>query len=210
MNAVLAYADGTPLATRLFRLGAVSEVLALHTDGFSDLAEVKTLPGPFLEPMHLFTVPRPLPRSYVVGGVRVADGQAALDTLIDPGFAPEAEVLLPAGPARRPEPDFTGDSRILKMLPDRLQLQVGASRDGHVVLVDAYDPGWRATVDGRPTPVLRANVGFRAVAVPEGRHVVEFVYRPPAVVWGLAASAATLTAGLVFLARGRLHAGGRG
>ena len=205
MNAVLAYADGTPLATRLFRLGAVSQVLALHTAGLSDLAEVKTLPGPFLEPMHLFAVPKPLPRSYVVSGVRVADGQEALDALIDPTFAPETEVLLAKGAARRAEPDFAGESRIVKMLPDRVLLQVDSSRDAHLVLVDAYDPGWRATVDGRPSPVLRANVGFRAVAVPAGRHVVELVYRPPAVLWGLAVSAATLLAGVILVARDRSH-----
>jgi Bacterial membrane protein YfhO len=209
MNAVLAYTDGMPLATRLLRLGAVSQVIALHTEGLSELSEVKTLPGPFLEPMHLFTVPRPLPRSYVVEGVRVADGHAALDTLIDPRFAPEAEVLLPAGPARRPDPDFAGDSRILKMVPDRVLLQVEASRDAHVVLVDAYDPGWRATVDGRPSEVLRANVGFEAVAIPAGRHVVELVYRPPAVVWGLAVSAATVIAALVVLLGRRRDAGER-
>ncbi len=62
---------------------------------------------------------------------------------------------------------------------------------GYVVLLDAYDPGWRVTVDGRPARLLRANLLFRAVAVPPGRHTVEMVYRPAALVVGLLSTALT-------------------
>jgi uncharacterized membrane protein YfhO len=44
-----------------------------------------------------------------------------------------------------------------------------------------YYPGWTGTVDGRPAPVLPANLAFRAVALEPGRHVVEFCYEPPGV-----------------------------
>jgi uncharacterized membrane protein YfhO len=71
-------------------------------------------------------------------------------------------------------------------------MEVQAGRAGYVVLADAFDPGWRATVDGEPAPLLRANVAFRAVAVPAGRHVVEMVYRPRAVILGLALTLLTL------------------
>jgi len=49
-------------------------------------------------------------------------------------------------------------------------------------------------VDGRPAPLLRANVAFRAVAVPAGRHVVDMVYRPTAALVGLVVSGITLAA----------------
>ena len=93
-----------------------------------------------------------------------------------------------------------------------MTLEVEASDPGFVVLADAFDPGWRAEVDGRPAPVLRANVAFRAVAVPEGRHVVAMAYRPPAVGQGLTLSAASLLlllGGVVSGARGRRRAPGR-
>ena len=76
--------------------------------------------------------------------------------------------------------------------PDRVRLDVEAERAGYVVLADAFDPGWRATLDGAAVPLLRANVAFRAVAVPPGRHVVEIVYRPRAVTLGLALTLLTL------------------
>src|SRR5262249_59104650 len=62
---------------------------------------------------------------------------------------------------------------------------------GYVVLLDAYDAGWRARVDKAPAPVLRANVAFRAVPVAAGTHRVELDYRPAAVGAGLGLSAAS-------------------
>jgi uncharacterized membrane protein YfhO len=52
-------------------------------------------------------------------------------------------------------------------------------------------------------PVQRADVAFRAVAVPGGIHQVDFIYRPPALAWGAAISAATLAAAAVLFAAAR-------
>src|SRR5439155_17328826 len=47
-------------------------------------------------------------------------------------------------------------------------------RDGEqVVLRQAYDRGWRATVDGRSAVVRADPIGQLVVDVPPGRHVVE-------------------------------------
>ena len=47
-------------------------------------------------------------------------------------------------------------------------------RDGEqVVLRQAYDTGWRATVDGRPANARADAIGQLVVDVPAGRHVVE-------------------------------------
>jgi hypothetical protein len=59
----------------------------------------------------------------------------------------------------------------------RAQVDMGDGR-GYLLAADAYAPGWRAFVDGEATPIAPANIAFRAVAVPEGRHEVRFVYRP--------------------------------
>jgi uncharacterized membrane protein YfhO len=46
------------------------------------------------------------------------------------------------------------------------------------VLNDVWHPYWIAEVDGQEAPILRANVMFRAVAIPEGRHQVTFRFEP--------------------------------
>ena len=56
----------------------------------------------------------------------------------------------------------------------------------------AWLPGWRATVDGKPVPVLRANMIMPAVEVPPDGFVVRLYYRPASLVAGLAIAALSL------------------
>jgi len=63
---------------------------------------------------------------------------------------------------------------------------------GIVVIADPAYPGWRVTVDGKPARGLVANYLFRAVAVPAGRHVVEWKYDPTSFRFGLFISLAAL------------------
>jgi hypothetical protein len=187
LPAFLRLVEGTPTHLRLLRMGAVSRVFASHAGGLEGLTPIATLPSLFLEPLRVFAVPDPLPRAYMVAGARIADGDAGWAALSDPTFDPSREVILPDGDAEPPGL-FDGRLHVLDRKPDRLSFEVEGDRPAYLVMVDAYDAGWRARVDGRPTRVLRANVGFRAVAVPAGRHVVTCVYRPDAVVAGLAVS----------------------
>lgn len=55
-----------------------------------------------------------------------------------------------------------------------------------------YSSGWKAYVDGNEAEILRANVGFSAVEVPEGEHEVCFVYTTPGFKIGLVCSIASL------------------
>jgi uncharacterized membrane protein YfhO len=76
--------------------------------------------------------------------------------------------------------------------PDRVVVTTVAERPAWLVLNDTYGPGWRASIDGRPAPLFRANALVRAVPVPAGRHEVGFAYRPASVRVGAAVSIAAL------------------
>ena len=152
----------------------------------------------------------PLPRSYAVGAVRVASGQAALDLLGDPSFDPAREVVLSSAPIDPPSLGFSGSTRIVELVSDRVRIEAHLTAPGYVVLVDAYDPGWQATLDGVAVEVLRANTAFRAVRAPAGRHVIEYTYRPTWLMRGLAVSLATALGSLAiaFVATRRAGRGG--
>ncbi len=45
-------------------------------------------------------------------------------------------------------------------------------------------PGWSATVDGRPVPLVRIARVFQAIRLPTGEHVVRFHFEPPYVEYG--------------------------
>ena len=62
-------------------------------------------------------------------------------------------------------------------------IEADAASPGYVVLNDPWHPWWFATVDGQSEPIVRANVVFRAVMVPAGRHVVRFEFHPLAGAW---------------------------
>jgi hypothetical protein len=186
---------------RLLRLGAVTHVVGLHRIGGDDLAPVAVIPGLFPDPVRVLAVPDPLPRFFVVGGARVAEGIDGLEALLDPGFNALEEVLLPSGSGRPAPPGFTGSARVREERADRIRIEANLSSDGYLVLVETHDPGWRTSVDGHPVALLRANVAFRAVALPAGRHIVEMVYRPPLTAAGLALGGLTLLVILALLVR---------
>ena len=78
--------------------------------------------------------------------------------------------------------------------PEHVTLRASAGGRGFVVLTDEYFPGWRATVDGVATPILRANYAFRLVEVPAGESAVDFRYVPRAAWIGAAVSGLTIAA----------------
>jgi uncharacterized membrane protein YfhO len=64
------------------------------------------------------------------------------------------------------------------------------------VFNEQYDQGWSATVDGRPAPVLRANLDMRALALAPGAHHIVMEYNPPGL---LASMVLTLSSVLALL-----------
>lgn len=140
--------------------------------------------------MKLYENPSALPRAFLARGILPArDGEEALALLRRPDFDPASAVILEgAGEAK----GTGGRVRWLERAPDRLRLEVEAEGDGVLVLSETGHPGWRARVDGRPAAIRRANVAFRAVKVPAGKHVVEFRFRPWWVMPGLAGSGFSL------------------
>ena len=62
--------------------------------------------------------------------------------------------------------------------PGEVVIEVDTPQSAVLVLNDMWHPWWSATLDGQPVEILRANVLFRAVAVPPGKHTVRFTFNP--------------------------------
>lgn len=196
----------SPEYTRLLRLGGVEYVLALHPEGHRELEVVARYPGYFAEDIRVMRVPGTLPRAYAVSGAREGDGGRALELMLADDFAPQREVVLAEGPVVAPRPGFEAEVRLKFLEGDRAVVECELSEPGYVVLLDTFDPGWRAWVDGEPAEVLRANLAFRAVRVPAGRHEVVFRYRPPGLLVGVLISLVSLLGLGLVLARSLLRA----
>lgn len=143
------------------------------------------------------------PRAWLVHEVEwVPDASSALDRVVALGRALERLAVIegelnapltrcPAD-AQEPLPTF------LAYESNRVLLEAAPLANALLVLSDLHYPGWVALLDGRPVPVIGANYCMRAVAVPAGRHVIEFRFEPSSFRQGIVASLAGC-AGLVLL-----------
>ncbi len=156
--------------------------------------------------------------------LRVAPGlNPGLDSLVAQGarwvsfksFAPRARLVTdvlvsstPAADLRRIEPRTTalverplalpfgrpGRVELLEDRPGSLRLRTVAASRQLLVLDEAWDEGWRATVGGRPSPLLRVYGDYLGCVVEAGEHEVALVFSPDSFHDGLALSGLGLVA----------------
>ena len=164
---------------------------------------------PFPRPDEGYVVPPDLPTELRVYGVKNALGKAWLADPIDAADLPAADVFErmlsddfdPATQALVHEPleistplpsgaDDAGTVRIVSETSDRTVFSVSGAPAGRLLVAPiAWFPGWRARIDGRPTPLLRVNHAMMGVQLPGGDVEVELRFLPRSFLLGLAISA---------------------
>ena len=92
------------------------------------------------------------------------------------------------------------DLKIITSDADRITLNTIAADPGYIVIADVWYPGWRAYVDGKSVPILRANYLFKAVPVSKGEHEVNVVYQPKLIYLGAGLSGLTLATLIILVA----------
>lgn len=145
--------------------------------------------------MRIYRDPHPVPRATLVhDAILVTDEAQVLQTMSSRDFDIRRLALVerdvpPMAPPT--EPQRVG---ITRYEPNRVEIDVDASAPGLVVLSDNHHPDWRAEVNGKPTPVLRANYFMRAVPVPAGRSTIVMTFRSRYFMAGAGVSSITLIA----------------
>ncbi len=153
-----------------------------------------------------------MPRAYAVAAARyLSSPLTALTLLSNPDFDAKSEVILRGterqavrSPSASLSKQSAGTVSIIEDQPDTVILHARMTRPGYVVLLDRYDPDWRVLVDGRPTPIERANLMFRAVHVGAGSHQIRFEYHQLGLKAGLTISVVTLLLLLALYATDRV------
>jgi hypothetical protein len=121
------------------------------------------------------------------------DRAAVLARVSSAEFDPRQVLLLEDQPApmkmavggRTAGTNADPSTRVISYEPDDVRIDAALPRPGYLLLLDTCFPGWSATVNGEPAPILRADYNFRAVSLPAGRSTVCFSYRPQSLRIGL-------------------------
>jgi hypothetical protein len=75
-------------------------------------------------------------------------------------------------------PGRYGTVQVMQFQPESILLRVQAPSDAWLFCAERYAPGWRASVDGQPAVLCKADFCFRAVQIPAGTHDVRLRYDP--------------------------------
>ncbi|OLC65416.1 MAG: hypothetical protein AUH69_09510 [Actinobacteria bacterium 13_1_40CM_4_65_12] len=137
---------------------------------------------------------------------RAANPFAPLTLLTRPDFLSGEVDVIEAPEAMLPGLTTEGVAQIERYEPEEVRVRVEALQPAVLILLDAFDQGWTATLEnGVKVPILRANALVRAVVVPAGAHVVSFSYQTPLLNAGATASlvGCLLCLGLITHARWR-------
>lgn len=94
---------------------------------------------------------------------------------------PEGEIRLQ--PIPDPLPRVSPGADIVEDRPELVRIHSHGA-GGPLRLLDSYEPGWTATLDGAPVAISRADDLWRSVPVPAGDHEIVFRYRTPGLIAG--------------------------
>jgi hypothetical protein len=138
----------------------------------------------------------------------VASREAARARMLQPDFRPSELVVLEQRPTISTGFPLATSAvtEIKRYTPRQVVIHASSCQPSILLLADTWYPGWRATVDGKRTAVLRADAVLRAVELPRGEHVVEFRYEPTSFRIGAAVSGTGLVAALFVIAAWRKFA----
>ncbi len=179
--------NGNPPTLNVQRLdGSELSVAALQSAGvrfvLTSTERTDLPPEGRPEDEYLYRVPDPAPRARFVEG-------AAPDFVAVKSSSVESHEL--------------GETSYSRPWSDDIQISSSSDRVGFVSVLEAYDPGWKARVDGMPTPVVLSNGFTMAVPVGAGKHKVLLRYQTPGrrFGWMLSFLSAGLLAGLLWIDR---------
>jgi hypothetical protein len=147
----------------------------------------------------LYENARCLPRFFFVPhALPVRSPAEALDVIRRPSWLPSDEAAVEASSRVLPPPNGVGSVRVLSYRMNSVELSVDAAAPALLASSEVHYPGWEARLDGQEAPIYFCNGAFRSIVVPSGKHIVQFRYRPPALIAGALVSSVAWLA-FVFL-----------
>ncbi|HCF64085.1 MAG TPA: hypothetical protein DEU93_07975 [Chitinophagaceae bacterium] len=113
----------------------------------------------------------------------------AQTAVIDASFKDKVPEFKPA--------DSTSSIRMVKFDNDEINYQSDAAAPHLAVFSEIYYKDWKAYINGKPAPYVKANYVLRAMVIPAGKNEITFRFEPN--IYHLGNTISTITGWLVFL-----------
>jgi hypothetical protein len=94
--------------------------------------------------------------------------------------ADEGKSALPARFAK----DSLATLKLEEHLPNTIKYTSNNTQDGFAVFSENFYNGWKATIDGKEVDIHRVDYVLRGLAIPKGKHTIEFTFEPQVVKTG--------------------------
>ena len=136
-----------------------------------DFLRIKDTPG-------LYENKNVLPRAWIVGNIKSVDSQreSLMEVLLG-GFDPSKSAIVFNYNGTNNQKDIDGQVSVVSKTENKIELISTSKTGGLLVLSEIYyKPGWKATVNGKKTPIYQTNHVLRSVEVPPGEIEVIFEY----------------------------------
>lgn len=127
----------------------------------------------FYENMRVF------PHAFLTSQYEVEENEEnILRIMFNNNFDLRREIVLEKDPKIAQVEGGVGNADILSYESGNMEISVNTREKALLFLSEIYYPGWKATIDGKDIPILRADYAFRAIPVEKGNHIVKFSYEP--------------------------------
>lgn len=171
------------------------------------------------EMVRVYENSRALPQAYLITKTRTVESISdAMSEMLKPEFSPANEALVEKAVSldanfspssnnaleknARSKPDsYTSVDlpQVSRPNVNEVLVNCNASVPSLLVLTDAVFPGWKCTVDGNDSEIIRTDGVFRGVQITPGKHVVRFFYEPASLKIGFALFILGLVTAALFL-----------
>lgn len=150
------------------------------------------------------------PRAWIVHEAAVNPDRGAIyAALAAPGFDPRRVAYVPAPIDVVANQAFEPVS-IAASQPNRLVVDADLTTPGLLIFSEVNYPGWRATANGAPVPIVEVNGLLRGVVLPGGQAHVEMTFQPVLLWVGLILSIMGVAACLLLMIWSRVQLIGKG
>jgi len=114
--------------------------------------------------------------------VKNADEEMAALNSFDPAQTAFVDEKFKTAVPFMPVYDSLSYIRLIQNNNDEIKYEFNSASNEFAVFSEVYYPlGWEAYIDGKKTPYVKTNYALRGLAIPAGKHNIEFIFDPKSV-----------------------------